>query len=180
MCIRDRSITLHDSSLKTKLSLDGHDAEITDLKFFPSSQVLLSSSLDMRLKIWSALDGSNPRTIMGHKSIITGTEIIERGRNILSCSKDGTVKSVSYTHLDVYKRQAIAWSPHKRGILATGGGTADKKMKIWNVNTSTKLRDIDTGSQVCNMIWSKNTNELVTSHGYSRYNLCLLYTSRCV
>lgn len=86
------SITLHDSSLKTKLSLDGHDAEITDLKFFPSSQVLLSSSMDMRLKIWSALDGSNPRTITGHKSIITGTEIIERGRNILSCSKDGTVK----------------------------------------------------------------------------------------
>lgn len=69
--------------------------------------------------------------------------------------------------------KAIAWSPHKRGILATGGGTADKKMKIWNVNTSTKLRDIDTGSQVCNMIWSKNTNEIVTSHGYSKYNLTL-------
>lgn len=35
--------------------------------------------------------------------------------------------------------KAMAWSPHRRGILATGGGTADKRLKIWNVKTSVKL-----------------------------------------
>lgn len=69
--------------------------------------------------------------------------------------------------------KAMAWSPHKRGVLATGGGTADRRLKIWNVNTSIKMSDIDSGSQICNMVWSKNTNELVTSHGYSKYNLTL-------
>lgn len=69
--------------------------------------------------------------------------------------------------------KAISWSPHKRATLATGGGTADRRLKIWNVNTSSKLNDVDTGSQVCNMIWSKNTDELLTSHGYSRFNLTL-------
>lgn len=69
--------------------------------------------------------------------------------------------------------KALAWSPHKRGILASGGGTADRKLKTWNVNTGFKVNEVDTGSQVCNMIWSKNTDEIVTSHGYSRYNLTL-------
>ncbi|CDY71065.1 BnaCnng71150D, partial [Brassica napus] len=27
---------------------------------------------------------------------------------------------------------------------------------------------IDTGSQVCNLAWSKNVNELVSTHGYSQ------------
>ena len=27
---------------------------------------------------------------------------------------------------------------------------------------------MDTGSQVCNLVWSKNVNELVSTHGYSQ------------
>lgn len=67
--------------------------------------------------------------------------------------------------------KAIAWSPHKRSILATGGGTADRHLKIWNVNNQTKINDVDTNSQICNMLWSKNTDEIITSHGYSKFNL---------
>lgn len=87
---------------------------------------------------------------------------------------DGTSNTPTLTideHTAAVK--AIAWSPHKRSTLATGGGTADRCLKIWNVSNSTKLSDTDTGSQICNMIWSRNTDEIVTSHGYSRYNLTL-------
>lgn len=69
--------------------------------------------------------------------------------------------------------KALAWSPHTRGVLATGGGTADKKLKIWSVSKAVKLNEVDTGSQLCNMLWSKNTDEIITSHGYSKYNLTL-------
>ena len=64
--------------------------------------------------------------------------------------------------------KAIAWSPHQRGILASGGGTADKTIKTWNTLTGNLVHDVKTGSQVCNLIWSKNSNELVSTHGYSR------------
>ncbi|KAG7663427.1 CDH1 [[Candida] subhashii] len=64
--------------------------------------------------------------------------------------------------------KAIAWSPHQRGILASGGGTADKTIKTWNTLTGNMLQDVNTGSQVCNLIWSRNSNELVSTHGYSR------------
>ncbi|PWN51965.1 WD40 repeat-like protein [Violaceomyces palustris] len=63
--------------------------------------------------------------------------------------------------------KAIAWSPHQQGILASGGGTVDKKIRFWNTTTGTLLNEVDTGSQVCNLVWSKTSNELVSTHGYS-------------
>lgn len=64
--------------------------------------------------------------------------------------------------------KAISWSPHQRGVLASGGGTADKTIKTWNTLTGALTNNVNTGSQVCNLIWSKNSNELVSTHGFSR------------
>ena len=63
--------------------------------------------------------------------------------------------------------KAIAWSPHQNGLLVSGGGTADRCIKFWNTLNSTCVNSIDTGSQVCNLGWSRNCNEIVSTHGYS-------------
>lgn len=57
---------------------------------------------------------------------------------------------------------AIAWSPHHHGLLASGGGTADRRIRFWNTLTGQPMQCIDTGSQVCNLIWSKHTQEFVS------------------
>ena len=44
--------------------------------------------------------------------------------------------------------KAIAWSPHQHGILASGGGTADRSIRFWNTLTGQPLQHIYTGSQV--------------------------------
>lgn len=62
-------------------------------------------------------------------------------------------------HLAAVK--AIAWSPHQHGLLASGGGTADRCLRFWNTLTGQALQSTDTGSQVCNLAWSKHANELV-------------------
>lgn len=64
--------------------------------------------------------------------------------------------------------KAIAWSPHQHGLLASGGGTADRCIKFWNIQTHQMLNSIDTGSQVCNLTWSRHSNEVVSTHGYSQ------------
>lgn len=64
--------------------------------------------------------------------------------------------------------KAISWSPHQRGVLASGGGTADKTIKVWNTLVGLRIHNVDTGSQVCNLVWSKNSNEIVSTHGFSR------------
>jgi cell division cycle 20-like protein 1 (cofactor of APC complex) len=72
--------------------------------------------------------------------------------------------------------KAIDWSPHKFGFLVTGGGTQDRTLKIWNTNTLKLVESIDTSSQVCNIAFSKNSHEFVTTHGYSD-NLILIWDS---
>jgi len=61
-------------------------------RFFPSGEVILSGGSDMQLKIWSAITGECAVTLIGHKSAILDTAIVDRGRNIISVSRDGTAK----------------------------------------------------------------------------------------
>ena len=68
-------------------------------------------------------------------------------------------------HLAAVK--AIAWSPHQHNILASGGGTADRTIRFWNTTNFEQILKVDTGSQVCNLVFSKSTNEIVSTHGYS-------------
>uniref|UniRef100_A0A5K3EVB2 ANAPC4_WD40 domain-containing protein n=1 Tax=Mesocestoides corti TaxID=53468 RepID=A0A5K3EVB2_MESCO len=64
--------------------------------------------------------------------------------------------------------KAISWSPHQHGLLASGGGTADRCIRFWNTLSGQPLRSIETESQVCNLAWSAHSNELVSTHGYSQ------------
>lgn len=44
--------------------------------------------------------------------------------------------------------KALAWCPWQANLLASGGGTADRRIRFWNVNNGVCLNDIDTKSQV--------------------------------
>ena len=69
--------------------------------------------------------------------------------------------------------KALGWSPHQHGLLASGGGTADRTIRFWNTLTSTQTDCVDTGSQVCNLQFSQNINEIVSTHGYSKNEIVL-------
>lgn len=55
------------------------------------SQVILSSSSDLSLRVFG-LDGSNPRTLKGHTRAVTSTAVIGVGKQVVSGSRDGTVR----------------------------------------------------------------------------------------
>ncbi|CAG8739379.1 16462_t:CDS:2, partial [Acaulospora morrowiae] len=69
--------------------------------------------------------------------------------------------------------KAITWSPHSHGLLASGGGSHDKKIRFWSTTTGEVLGCYDTESQVCNLAWSRHSNELVSTHGYSQNQIIL-------
>jgi cell division cycle protein 20 (cofactor of APC complex) len=69
--------------------------------------------------------------------------------------------------------KALAWCPFQSNLLASGGGTADRCIKFWNSTTGAMLNSIDTGSQVCALQWSRHEREILSSHGYSKNQLCL-------
>ncbi len=45
------------------------------------------------------------------------------------------------------------------------------QIRFWNTSTGACLNMIDTHSQVCSILWSKHSKELVSSHGFSQNQL---------
>lgn len=146
--------------------LVGHKQEVCGLKWNSDDGQLASGGNDNKLMVWEKLNSEPTFKWSEHIAAV----------------------------------KAISWSPHQRGLLASGGGTADRTIKFWNTlisphgpssasiaaaaaaaaasNTSSippspsapanLLSSLDTGSQVCNLAWSRNSNEIVSTHGYSQ------------
>jgi cell division cycle 20-like protein 1 (cofactor of APC complex) len=117
--------------------------------------------------------------LMGHKQEVCGLKWSNDGKELASGGNDNNLfvwrltqqhETRPFLHFDqhVAAVKAIAWSPHQHGLLASGGGTADRCIRFWNTLSGKPLNYVDTGSQVCNIAWSENTNELVSTHGYSQ------------
>ncbi|KAK6355254.1 substrate-specific activator of APC-dependent proteolysis [Orbilia brochopaga] len=114
--------------------------------------------------------------LVGHKQEVCGLKWNPDDNQLASGGNDNRLYVWDKTNTSpLYKFnehtaavKAIAWSPHARGTLASGGGTADRRIKFWDTLRGVATNEIDTGSQVCNLAWSKNSNEIVSTHGYSQ------------
>jgi cell division cycle 20-like protein 1 (cofactor of APC complex) len=164
---RDRTIFHRDVRAPQQWlrKLSGHKQEVCGLKWNHDDNQLASGGNDNKLMVWDKLNDEPTYKFSEHQAAV----------------------------------KAIAWSPHQRGLLASGGGTADRTIKFWNTLTSSSgtqavsasaasvsasasssnlpvsptapanlISSLDTGSQVCNLAWSKNSNEIVSTHGYSQ------------
>lgn len=71
--------------------------------------------------------------------------------------------------------RALCWSPHQFGMLLSGGGNIDESVKFWNVIQPGEASSdtLHTGSQVCNIVVSSHSNEMLTTHGFSKNQLML-------
>ncbi|CAM9503217.1 unnamed protein product, partial [Choristocarpus tenellus] len=144
---RDTTAVHHDVRARRDIvaTLRGHNQEVCGLAWSPDGSTLASGSNDNTLCLWDAS--------------------IPEGRF------STTPRHVLTEHQAAVK--ALAWSPHERNLLASGGGTADKCIKFWNTQTGSMVNSVDTGSQVCSLLWSKTEKEILSSHGYAQNQLCL-------
>lgn len=63
---------------------------------------------------------------------------------------------LSYTHKAAVK--ALAFSPFNKAILASGGGTQDKTIQIWDINKKEQICEQETDGQLTSLHWiDKNT-----------------------
>ncbi|OOQ81724.1 Fizzy-related protein like protein [Penicillium brasilianum] len=116
------------------------------------------------------------RRLSGHKQEVCGLKWNTEDGQLASGGNDNKLMvwdKLSETPLYRFSDhcaavKAIAWSPHQHHLLASGGGTADRTIKFWNTSTGALIKEVDTGSQVCNLSWSKNSDEIISTHGYSQ------------
>ncbi|PFH48551.1 hypothetical protein AMATHDRAFT_5693 [Amanita thiersii Skay4041] len=159
----------------------GHRQEVCGLKWSgeggPGSASLASGGNDNKVCIWDLRSAKRGRFGSGNTATLTSGVGSGPGGSIGSGSSmtpsntadDGGGGDVPLWkfHEHTAAVKALAWDPHVSGVLATGGGTQDKHIRFWNVSTGSMLNELDTGSQVCNLIWSMTSHELVSTHGFS-------------
>eukprot|EP01018_Ginkgo_biloba_P012675 Gb_09588 [translate_table: standard] len=156
-------------------SMGGHRTRVGTLAW--NSHILSSGSRDRNiLQRDIRVQDDFVSKFAGHKSEVCGLKWSYDDRELASGGNDNQLfvwnqqspQPVLKFNEHTAAVKAITWSPHQHGLLASGGGTADRCIRFWNTATNSPLNCVDTGSQVCNLVWSKSVNELVSTHGYSQ------------
>ncbi|ETO23337.1 hypothetical protein RFI_13846 [Reticulomyxa filosa] len=69
--------------------------------------------------------------------------------------------------------KALAWCPWQKALLAAGGGTGDMHIRFYDVNSGNCFNEVNTQSQVCSLQWNPFDKEILSSHGFSKYQLSI-------
>ncbi|XP_013379266.1 cell division cycle protein 20 homolog isoform X2 [Lingula anatina] len=120
-------------------------------------------------------------TLTSHAQEVCGLQWAPDGRYLASGGNDNLLNVWegmaeapvhSFTH-HMAAVKAVAWCPWQPSVLASGGGTADRHIRLWNVLTGACLHSVDTNSQVCSILWSSSYKELISGHGFSQNQLII-------
>ena len=149
---RDGRLVHADVRAKPVVSVwDGaHEEEVCGLAWSPDGRLLASGANDNLCKLWSASD-------------------------LAASSPTSALRGTLREHTAAVK--ALAWCPTSPQLLATGGGTSDRHIRIYDTAgvgggaQARLLSAVDSASQVCSLGWHPTRGHLVSAHGYSEHHL---------
>ena len=152
---KDRAIVLRDvrsPRIAESVLKSAHASDVTGLKWAPDWRSLASGGADHLVHIWDA-SLARPRGGSGSVAGLVGDSDASGPRQTIRGHR-GVVKG-------------LAWSPHTAGLLASGGGIADRSIRITDILGGRDLvpLPVDTGSQIGGLVWSTTTDELASVHG---------------
>ena len=195
---KDTKIINHDVRIRSHLihELIGHTQEVCALKWSPDGSLLASGGNDNLLCIWDINASDNSGTGINRQNRAgSGGSLLNINSNTnvnLNTNNSGSLWNMidnSYNNSSsniipqVHPKytfsqheaavKALAWCPWQKGLLASGGGAKDKTVKFWNVDTGTLINSVESGSQVCALLWNKHEKEIISSHGYSKHQISI-------
>ncbi|GFP89405.1 cell division cycle 20.5 cofactor of apc complex [Phtheirospermum japonicum] len=175
----DRSkIQLYDAErLKPVRSVEGHRKRVGTISW--NGHLLTTGSTD-RAIINHDVRARNSvvSRIEAHTSKICGLKWSSTGKLLASGGNDNLVylwdvrKMGSKQHVYRFNDhraavKALAWSPYDENVLASGGGTDDGSIKIWNTQKGTCISSTNTNAQITGLEWNIHHKEILSGHGYS-------------
>ncbi|KAI8323917.1 WD40 repeat-like protein [Martensiomyces pterosporus] len=156
----------------------GHSRRVGVLEW--NGSILSSGSRDKRIynRDTRMREGSVVSTFYAHEQEVCGlrwspdrTQLASGGNDNLLNIWDTRPLYQFTEHTAAVK--ALSWSPTQSGLLASGGGTDDRCIRMWNTQTGRQISSFDTGSQVCNLSWSHDGTEIASTHGYSQNHVII-------
>ena len=153
-----------------------HDGRIGTLHWNPVTRCLTSGSHDNCICDYDLRTPEVATTWrLGHDDAVCGVRWRDDGRLLASGGNDNAVllwdarrasPYVSITRAHRAAVKALAWCPTRHDVLASGGGAADKRVRLWNSVTGASLASCDAEAQVTGLAWAPNgTPEVVASLG---------------
>jgi len=163
-------------------SLRGHAGRIGALAWH--EHTLSSGSADaeihhhdvrVREHLVNRLTGAHADLVCG-LDYSSGGALASGGNDNAVCIWESAVANAPLHTLTEHRAavKALKWCPWQRNVLATGGGSADRQVCLWNAFSGRLLMSADAESQVTGIAWGgPQERELITSHGYSRNHMSL-------
>ncbi|KAF8185036.1 WD40 repeat-like protein [Mycena galopus ATCC 62051] len=126
------------------MELLGHSGEVCGLQWRKDGELIASGGNDNVVNIWDGRVGDAP---------VAGDTV-----------PTGNAKWTKRNHTAAVK--ALAWSPWQPNLLASGGGTNDATINVWNSTTGARLHTQTTPSQITSLHFAPHRKELLSTHGY--------------
>ena len=157
----DGHVEIYDTHTLTKIrTMHGHRGRVAALAW--NEHILASGSRDGDIILHDvrARDHVKVHLPSAHHFEVCGLQWSPDGRHLASGGNDNLVNIWTRTgalvrtfnqHTAAVK--AISWCPTQPHLLATGGGSQDRCLRIFNVNTGACLACVDTRAQVSAVIW---------------------------
>ncbi|CAJ0651001.1 2640_t:CDS:2 [Entrophospora sp. SA101] len=147
---------------------------------------LAVGTVDGKVQIWDVVTSTKIRDFTGHSSrvgaLAWNNNVLSTGGadRIIYQKGDQLASGGNANELYVWEKsndhepalklekhkaavRALSWSPHDRNILVSGGGHLDRQICFWNTLDGRSLGVHNSKSQVCNLQWSPNANEIVST-----------------
>lgn len=149
-----------------KLLGNAHRQSVCSLSWNNVGTYLASGGNDNQVYVWGE------RTAMSWKKLINADVVVTTSATLPSLAPPSNPSALLQpkfalrAHLSAVR--ALAWSHEHPNLLATGGGVHDCAIRFWSMLTGEEcLPAIQTQSQVCNLMWSALTQELLSTHGFN-------------
>jgi cell division cycle protein 20 (cofactor of APC complex) len=158
----DGSIWHHDVRVARHkvMELLGHSGEVCGLKWRADGELLASGGNDNVVNIW---DGRVGDVTEGSRGVARWTKRNHSAAVKVICLL--AVISVICAQSSFFL-EALAWCPWQPSLLASGGGTNDATVHVWNSTTGGRLHSLKMPAQVTSIHWSPHKKEFLTTHGY--------------
>ncbi|KAK9060992.1 hypothetical protein SSX86_018172 [Deinandra increscens subsp. villosa] len=173
-------IQLFDSqTCKLIKRLEGHQAMVGATSW--NGHILTSGSSKAILNHDVRVRNSLVSCLKAHRSQVCGLKWSMTGNLLASGGDDSVVyiweasrmSSAPFVHRftnHVAAVKALAWCPYNFEVLASGGGTNDGCIKLWDTQQGTCINSVNTDAQICALEWNRHYKEIVSAHGFSIRN----------
>ncbi|WUR03627.1 APC/C activator protein (CDH1) [Vairimorpha necatrix] len=170
-----------------------HKSRIGVIKI--ENNTILTGSRDKKIKLIDTRSGKITSVICQHSQEVCGMDLNKNFKTLVTGGNDNKMYIFDYRNLDLPLKKCnqhkaavkgISFSPLNTNLFVTGGGSADKTVKLWdmslinNTNNNLLVKSTNYGSQICNLKWLRN-NQILSTHGYSKddIRMCGSYDFQC-